>query len=57
MLADPFPSPSGRPFTKEQLTPVCLESFAHLQAALPPALAARLRSNRLVATHGSCPRR
>jgi 5-methylcytosine-specific restriction endonuclease McrA len=40
-------------FTKEELTPVCLKAFAKACAGLPPEIAQRLTSNRVVRTHGS----
>jgi len=39
--------------SKEQLTPHALAFFDDLKRELPPAIAARLRSNRLVVNHGS----
>jgi hypothetical protein len=38
---------------KEKLTPYALELFRRVKAALPPQIAARLRSNRHFVTHGS----
>lgn len=44
---------TGVPISKEELTPHALAFFSDLKRELPPAIACRLRSNRLVVNHGS----
>jgi hypothetical protein len=49
----PFPSPSGKSYTKEQLSPYFVEAVQLAKAELPDVLSERLTHGRLARNHGS----